>query len=123
MSLNLLLAVSVLIFVLSFLLLRGRKKMLNPDKDWPEAEAVILSLTLTGIKSQEKLEALIVLQVHPEWGKSFVSETTELIGMQEISTMQAGSFLKVHYQPTRKTVTIIKDSVKPRLPRRVMKIL
>lgn len=77
-----------------------------------DADAIILSIHLTGICIKNEIQAIIQLQVLPEMGKSFVSETKEMLSATEYTQLQPGTKIRVKYNPGNlKEIMILRESM------------
>ncbi len=96
--------------VLGYLLWnKGRKGFFA--KPFIEADAILLSIQLSGISIKEEIQAVIQLQVQPERGKSFVVETKKMLPIADYKKLHAGAKLRVqYYAKNRKALTILKES-------------
>jgi len=70
------------------------KKILNHSG--VEADAIILNITQTGHYINQLPEVKIQVQVQPDRGRNFITET---LSFNETGTMQAGSKIRVKYNP------------------------
>ncbi|MEO6669070.1 MAG: hypothetical protein ABIN36_06320 [Ferruginibacter sp.] len=62
-----------------------------------DADAIILSLNLTGVCIKNEIQAIIQLQVLPEMGKSFVTEAKEMLSAVEYTQLQPGTKIRVKF--------------------------
>ncbi|MEO8769797.1 MAG: hypothetical protein ABI402_06925 [Ferruginibacter sp.] len=77
-----------------------------------DADAIILSIHLTGICIKDEIQAVIQLQVLPEMGKSFVSEIKEMLSAIEYTQTQPGIKIRVKYDPRNfKEMVILRESI------------
>ena len=77
-----------------------------------DADAIILSIHLTGICIKNEIQAVIQLQVLPERGKSFVSETKEMLSAIEYTQTQPGTKIRVQYNPRNfKEMMVLRESL------------
>ncbi len=97
---------------LIFLLNKKRASFFNESSI--DADAIILSVQLTGLCVKNEIQAIIQLQVLPERGKSFVSEIREMLSATDFTRLQPGTRIVVKYNPyNHKDVTIPKESLSP----------
>ncbi len=74
-----------------------------------EADAIILNVQLTGQYVKSAPQVIIQLQVEPDREKSFITDIREILNFHDFSLVQAGSRLRVKYNPyNHKEVSIIK---------------
>ena len=64
-----------------------------------DADAIILTVQLTGLCIKNEIQAIIQLQVLPELGKSFVSETRKMLSAADFTRLQPGTRIVVKYNP------------------------
>jgi hypothetical protein len=77
-----------------------------------DADAIILSIHLTGVCIKAEIQSVIQLQVLPEMGKSFVSETKEMLSAIEYTQVQPGTKIRVKYNPRNyKEIMILRESL------------
>jgi hypothetical protein len=65
-----------------------------------EAEAVILSIEKTGRYVNNEPLVKMLIKVQPAARRNFVAEVSEVFTLMDLSTMRAGSILKVRYNPS-----------------------
>lgn len=107
----LLILIIVAIVLAAALILLNKMRPAIFAKNALEADAVILNNHLTGICIKNELQAIIQLQVHPERGKSFVSDIKEMVSPTDYPLLQPGAKIRVRYNPrNRKELLIIKES-------------
>lgn len=109
MILIILLIVAVVIVFIFFLVNKIRSTVL--EENGIDADAVILNMQLTGICVKNQIQALIQLQVTPERGKSFVSDTKEMLSVTDYTQVQPGTKIRVKYNPRNlKEILVLKES-------------
>jgi hypothetical protein len=69
------------------------------ERKGAEAEAVILSIERTGRYVNNEPQVKMLLKVQPVSRINFVAEVREVLTLIDLSTMRAGSILKVRYNP------------------------
>lgn len=65
-----------------------------------EAEAVVLSIAKTGRYVNNEPQVKLLLKVQPSAQQNFVAEINEVFTLMELSTLRAGSIMKVRYNPS-----------------------
>ena len=99
---------------LSSLLKRRRSKpssFKRPSKERIEAEAILLSLQPTGVKSHNLLQVKLQMQVNVKNGRNFVTEVDHIISYSELSRLRIGSSVIVRYNPANtKEVLLISSN-------------
>jgi hypothetical protein len=76
-----------------------------------EADAIILSVQLTGQYVKSDPQVIIQLQVEPDREKNFIADTREILNFHDFSLVQPGAKLRVKYNPyNHKEVSIIKKT-------------
>jgi hypothetical protein len=69
-------------------------------REGAEAEAVILSIERTGRYVNNEPLVKMLIKVQPVARRNFVAEVSEVLTLMDLSTMRAGSILKVKYNPS-----------------------
>lgn len=65
-----------------------------------EAEAVILSIERTGRYVNNEPQVKMLLKVQPASRRNFVAEINEVLTLMDLSSLRAGSIMKVRYNPS-----------------------
>jgi hypothetical protein len=73
---------------------KTRRRMKAKDL---EAQAVVLNIRLTGHYVGNRPQVCMLVNVKPHAGRNFVAETKQVVSLVELSTLRAGSYLKVKY--------------------------
>jgi hypothetical protein len=71
------------------------------------ANARIVSVTDTGSRYNNNPEVIIRLEVQPEKGSPFPAEVRTVVGVVDLQGYQAGSTLKVKYDPLNRAHVVI----------------
>lgn len=108
----LLIIFSGLLILLMLALFPAKNKPALFAADLIVADAIILNVQLTGVCVKNELQAIVQLQVQPEWGKSFVTEVKEMITAAEYVKLQQGNKILVSYNSNnQKEMAIVKTSI------------
>ena len=112
--------VLVILLVLLYLVWRyGLRSLLNRPKKSEqgfikqvEAPAVLLNFYVTGISKNNATEYSLQMQVQPVEGRNFVTETKQLVTIEDVRNLYIGSKLHVRYNPAnKKDLALIKTPI------------
>lgn len=90
--------------------IRQARSYARLEQQGAEAEAVILSIERTGRYVNNEPQVRMLLKVQPSPHRNFVAEIREVFTLIDLSTMRAGSIMKVRYNPadTREVMLVRK---------------
>jgi hypothetical protein len=104
---------AVFFFVLSrilFPILKNGQMKRRLLREGIEAEAILLNMEQTGLYVNNQPQIKLQVQVQPHTGRNFVSETSEVLTLIDLSQLRIGSTLKVKYNPTNtKEVMVLRQ--------------
>ncbi|MEO7532187.1 MAG: hypothetical protein ABIS69_12270 [Sediminibacterium sp.] len=108
---DILFLIIAIVTMVLLLLLLIKKKLLFFHQNSIDADAIILSIQLTGVSLKNEVQAIIQLQVQPERGKSFVSDIKEMLTTGEYTLVHPGNKIRVRYNPGNyREIIILKDN-------------
>lgn len=111
MTVYIVIIVAVVILLLVFFL-KTRKKTSFFKRNTVVADAIVLNIQLTGLCIKSEIQAVLLLQVHPERGKSFVTDIKEMLNTADYTSIHPGTKLLVSFNPrNNKELSIIKESI------------
>ena len=74
-----------------------------------EANAIILNIETVGAFLNQRAQVKLQMQVLPEKGRNFVVETRAVFSSLDMASMQAGSMVRVRYDPSNpKELVLVK---------------
>lgn len=90
--------------------IRQARSYARLEQKGAEAEAVILSIERTGRYVNNEPQVKMLLKVQPASRRNFVAEINEVFTLMDLSTIRAGSIMKVRYNPadTREVMLVRK---------------
>ncbi|MBC7535548.1 MAG: hypothetical protein H7258_07650 [Ferruginibacter sp.] len=101
---------AIVISVIFFL--RRKKRFFIFRQKHIEADAIVLNIELTGVRTRAGLQAIIQLQVQPGRGKSFVIDAREMLSLAAYTKVHPGNIIRVKYNVANsRELTILKDSL------------
>ncbi len=103
--LTVLLTIIVAVTVWAIVSMSRKKK--NGVKHKVEAEAIILSVTRTGLYINDQPRLKLHMQVQPEKGRNFVAELQEVFPASMLNSIHAGLKLVVSFDPANQKDVVI----------------
>lgn len=80
--------------------IRQARSYARLEQKGAEAEAVILSIQRTGRYVNNEPQVKMLLKVQPASHHNFVAEINEVLTLMDLSSLRAGSIMKVRYNPS-----------------------
>ena len=113
LTIALLLSVTVLLIFLQKTVLPLMQKAKQNKRLMEEgipAKAIILNMQQTGLYVNNLPQIKLLMQVHPQTGRNFITEAKEVLSFVDLSQMHIGSTLKIKYNPSNvKEVIVVKE--------------